>query len=149
MIVHGIYYKKIFKDVPEVFKSYSLLLKRSDKTILGQGFGLNEKSLLEMLVLLEILLEMLWHLSKYCPIFWSGLQFLLIGISAGNWSIIMEYSSFRDISKNKSWVLWIFVLRIKGRSLDYVLWLGMVKSALMLLSRIYLRRLSNSSRDNS
>ena len=37
----------------------------------------------------------------------------------------------------------------KGRNLDYVLWLGMVISALMLLSRIYLRRLSSSSRDIS
>ena len=37
----------------------------------------------------------------------------------------------------------------KGRNLDYVLWLGMVMSALMLLSRIYLRRLSSSSRDTA
>ena len=36
-----------------------------------------------------------------------------------------------------------------GRNLDYVLWLGMVMSALMLLSRIYLRRLPSSSRDIS
>ena len=46
MTVHGIYYKNIFKDVPELFKSYSFLLEISDRTILGQGFGLSEKSLL-------------------------------------------------------------------------------------------------------
>ena len=33
----------------------------------------------------------------------------------------------------------------KGRNLNYVLWLDMVMWALMLLSRIYLRRLSSSS----
>ena len=34
----------------------------------------------------------------------------------------------------------------KGRNLDYVLWLGIVMSVLMLLSRIYLKRLSSSSK---
>ena len=46
MAVHGIYYKNISKDVPEFFKSYSFLLERCDRKILGQGFGLIEKSLL-------------------------------------------------------------------------------------------------------
>ena len=47
MTVHGIYYKNIFKDVLELFKSYSFLLERRDRTIiLEQGFGLSEKSLL-------------------------------------------------------------------------------------------------------
>ena len=44
--VHGIYYRNIFRDIPELLKSYSFLLERSDRTILGQGFGLSEKSLL-------------------------------------------------------------------------------------------------------
>ena len=57
--------------------------------------------------------EWLRHLSKYCPIFWSYLQFFLIGIIAWNWSVIMEYSLFSDISRIKSWVLWIFVLRMQ------------------------------------
>ena len=47
MAVHGIYYKNIFKYVLELFKSYSFLLERGDRTIiLEQDFGLSEKSLL-------------------------------------------------------------------------------------------------------
>ena len=46
MTVHGIFYKNIFKDVPELFKSYFFLLEKSDRTKLGQGLGLSEKSLL-------------------------------------------------------------------------------------------------------
>ena len=94
--------------------------------------------------------EWLWHLSEYCPIFWSCLQFFLVGVVAGNWSVRMEYSLFSDISGSKSWELMDFCFEnadTKGKNLDYILWLGMVMSVLMLLSRIYLIRLPSSSRD--
>ena len=75
MTVHGIYYKNIFKDVLELFKSYSFLLERRDRTIiLEQGFGLSEKSVIDIG-------EWLWHLSEYCPHFWNSLQFFLIGVA--------------------------------------------------------------------
>ena len=45
MIVHWIHNKNIFKDIPELLKSYSFSPERSDGTILAQGFGLSEKGL--------------------------------------------------------------------------------------------------------
>ena len=60
--------------------------------------------------------EWLWYLSKYCPICWSCLQFVLIGRCwKFSWSIMMEYSLFSDIARNKSWVSWIFVFWIQIR----------------------------------
>ena len=83
MTVHGIYNENIFKDVPELFKSYSFLLERSDRTKLGQGFGLSERSVIDIG-------EWLWYLSDYCPVFWSCLHFFPIEIVAGNWSVILS-----------------------------------------------------------
>ena len=58
--------------------------------------------------------EWLWHLNEYCPLFWSCLQFILIGRCwKFSWSIIMDYSSFSDISRSKTWVSSIFVFWIQ------------------------------------
>ena len=38
--------KTDFLNVLKLFRSYSFLLKESDRTVLGQGFGLSENNLL-------------------------------------------------------------------------------------------------------
>ena len=49
MTVPEIYYKNIFKDVLELFKSSFFLLERRDRTIiLEEGFGLSEKSVIDI-----------------------------------------------------------------------------------------------------
>ena len=103
MTVHGIYYKK------RCFRAFQKLLVLTGKKW-QDNIGTRFWSEWEKFVI--DIGEWLWHLSKYCPIFWSCLQFFLIGIIAGNWSVIKEYSWFSDISRSKSWVLWVFVLRM-------------------------------------
>ena len=82
---------------------YFFLLEGSDRAILVQGAGLSEKVVINIG-------EWLWHLSKYCPFFWSCLQFVLIvHCWKFSWSIIMEFPLFYNISRSKSWVSLIFV----------------------------------------
>ena len=82
--------------------------------------------------------EWLWYLSEHCPIFWSCLKFVLLGhFWKFSWSVIMEYSMFRD-TKISLHVCNGFLFQntdTKGRNLVCLLWLVMFRSVLITVTQ--------------
>ena len=103
MNFHEIYYENRFLKCSKTFQKLLLLTGRKWQDSFGTKFRSEwEKCFVNVGEWLE-------HLDKQCSIFWSCLQFVLLGRCwKFSWSIIMEYPLLSDIPRSKLWVSFLF-----------------------------------------